>query len=142
MDTIKLLAAVYLLIAGMSYCINLAFRILQSPNSMNHLEQLRHQYLKLTNCVLPELAQNRSFPVQHNHCFQRIILDNLFGCCWYEALSVQQKPAYKQLTEAQLEQAIALAKAIIAQPDVYLHQLNQNSLSWRKKLRKGVDRSG
>jgi hypothetical protein len=101
---------------------------------MNHLEQLRHQYLELTNCVLPKLAQTRSFPVQYNHCFQRIILDNLFGCCWYNALSTQQKPAYKQLTEAQLEQAISLANNIIAQPDAYLYQLNQNSLDWRKKL--------
>lgn len=101
---------------------------------MERLTQLRHQYLELTNQVLPKLALSRDFPVRHNHCFQRIILDNLFGCCWYEVLERQQAPAYKQLTEKQLEQAIVLANQIIAQPDSYLQQLNQNSLSWREKL--------
>jgi hypothetical protein len=101
--------------------------------NMERLNQLRSQYLELTNRLLPRLATSRNFPVQHNHCFQRIILDNLFQCCWYEALKRGQEPAYKQLTEEQLERAIALADAIITQPDSYLHQLNQNSLHWRGK---------
>ncbi len=101
---------------------------------MDRLTQLRHQYLELTNQALPKLALSRNFPIRYNHCFQRIILDNLFGCCWYKVLERQQEPAYKQLTEEQLEQAIVLANQIIAQPDPYLQQLNQNSLSWRGKL--------
>lgn len=101
---------------------------------MERLTQLRSQYLELTNHVLPQLAVSRNFPVRYNHCFQRIILDNLFGCCWYKVLERKQEPAYKQLTEEQLEQAIALANSIIAQPDSYLQQLNQNSLNWRGKL--------
>jgi len=100
---------------------------------MNRLTQLRNQYLELTNHVLPNLATTRNFPVRYNHCFQRIILDNLFDCCWYDVLKRTRVPAYKQLTEAQLEQAIALANAIITQPDSYLHQLDQNSLTWRNK---------
>jgi hypothetical protein len=55
------------------------------------------------------------------------------GRCWYEFLDRRQEPAYKQLTESQLEEAIAIANTIIDQPDIYLHQLNQNSLSWRGK---------
>jgi hypothetical protein len=85
----------------------------------------------LTNFVLPQLAQQRQFPVKLNHCFQRIILDNLFGCCWYEVLD-RSKVAYRQLSQTQLEQAIAIAEAIIAQPDAYLQQLNRNSLNWRQ----------
>ncbi len=100
---------------------------------MDQLTQLRSQYLELTNHVLPNLSATRKFPVRYNHCFQRIILDNLFGCCWYEVLNQQGEPAYKQLTEAQLEQAIAFANSIVNQPDSYLHQLNQNSLTWRGK---------
>lgn len=100
---------------------------------MDRLNQLRHSYLALTNQVLPHQAQQRRFPVQYNHCFQRIVLDNLFGCCWYEALNRENGPAYKQLTEAQLEQAIALAEAMINQPDEYTHHLNHNSLHWRQK---------
>lgn len=99
---------------------------------MNRLHQLREEYLELTNHVLPTLATSRQFPVRYNHCFQRIILDNLFGCCWYEILERNRKPAYQQLTEAQLEDAIALANRIMAQPDAYLHQLNRNSLNWRR----------
>lgn len=98
---------------------------------MDRLNQLRKQYLELTNHVLPHLAQTRQFPVRYNHCFQRIILDNLFGCCWYDVLERKREAAYKQLTEEQLERAIALANAIITQPDSYLYQLNQNSLKWR-----------
>lgn len=100
---------------------------------MNRLTQLRNQYLELTNQVLPQLATSRDFPVQVNHCFQRIILDNLFDRCWYEVLERKREPAYKQLTESQLEQAIAIVDRIITEPDSYLHQLNQNSLNWRGK---------
>ncbi|WP_416668569.1 hypothetical protein [Egbenema bharatensis] len=103
---------------------------------MIRLTQLRNQYLELTNQVLPNLATDRNFPVRQNHCFQRIILDNLFDRCWYEVLERQREPAYKQLTEEQLEQAIALATAIMEQPDSYVQQLNQNSLNWRRKREK------
>lgn len=92
--------------------------------NMDRLTHLRSQYLELTNHVLPELAISRNFSVRYNHCFQRIILDNLFNCCWYEILKRKQESAYKQLTEDQLEQAIAIANRIIAQPDLYLQQLN------------------
>lgn len=100
---------------------------------MDRLTQLRNQYLELTNQVLPKLAKSRSFPVRYNHCFQRIILDNLFNRCWYDVLERKREPAYQQLTEEQLEEAIALANRIIVEPDSYLQQLNQNSLAWRGK---------
>ncbi|MER3432148.1 MAG: hypothetical protein C4288_01635 [Leptolyngbya sp. ERB_1_1] len=100
---------------------------------MDRLTQLRNQYLELTNQVLPSLATSRNFPIRDNHCFQRIILDNIFSCCWYEVLERKRVPAYRQLTEAQLETAIALANRIIAEPDSYGQQLNQNSLNWRGK---------
>ncbi|AFY59112.1 hypothetical protein Riv7116_6796 [Rivularia sp. PCC 7116] len=100
------------------------------------LEKLRQEYLQLTNEVLPNLAKQRQFPVRFNHCFQRIILDNLFGCCWYDVLDKRQGAAYQQLNKAQLEKAISLAKAIISQSDEYIRQLNTNSLCWRGKLKK------
>jgi len=101
---------------------------------MNRLTQLQNRYLELTNKVLPQIAKERQFPVKFNHCFGRIILDNLFGCCWYEVLERKQAAAYKQLTEEQLSRAIALAEAMIAQPNEYIAQLNHNSLRWRGKL--------
>ena len=98
------------------------------------LEQLRAKYLKLINQDLPALAKKRDFPVRFNHCFARIILDNLFERCWYEALDRKRGAAYKQLSETELEKAVAIAESIIDNPDSYVRQLNQNSLRWRNKL--------
>lgn len=98
----------------------------------NVLDQLRQEYRWLTSVVLPQLATQRQFPVSEDHCFQRIILDNLFGCCWYDALE-SQGLAYRQLSETQLRAAIALAHSIVRLPDEYLHQLNRSSLDWRAK---------
>ena len=97
----------------------------------NVLDQLRQEYTWLTSIVLPQLATQRDFPVSQDHCFQRIILDNLFGCCWYDAIDRSQGAAYRQLSEAQLKEAIALAHSIVQLPDEYLHKLNQSSLIWR-----------
>lgn len=100
-----------------------------------NVEQLRSRYLRLVNEELPTQAQTRQFPVRFNHCFARIILDNLFGCCWYKKLDRASGAAYKQLSVNQLQQAIALAEAIISRPDTYIQHLNQNSLRWRGKLK-------
>ena len=100
-----------------------------------NIEQLRAKYLRLVNKELPAEAKQRSSPVRVNHCFARIILDNLFNCCWYEKLDRQKDAAYKQLNSEQLHQAIDLAEAIINRPDTYIQQLNQNSLRWRGKLK-------
>ena len=99
-----------------------------------NIEQLRTKYLNLVNKELPSLASQRQFPVRFNHCFARIILDNLFGCCWYEAIDRKRGAAYKQLSTEQLKQAIEIAEATIDNPDSYIQQLNQNSLRWRNKI--------
>ena len=101
---------------------------------MINIEQLRTRYLELVNRKLPNLAKQRQFPVRFNHCFARIILDNLFGCCWYEAINRNKGAAYKQLSVEQLQKAIEIAEAIINNPDSYIQELNQNSLRWRNKV--------
>ena len=98
------------------------------------VEALRSQYSELIDRKLPQEAKKRDFPVRFNHCFARIILDNLFQCCWYEAIDRKKGAAYKQLSEDKLEKAIALAEEIINRPDAYIRELNQNSLRWRGKL--------
>ena len=94
---------------------------------------LRDKYTDLINRQLPALAKQTPMPVQFNHCFARIVLDNLFEDCWYHHLSRKQ-PAYKQLDETQLMKAIAIAQSILDHPECAT-QLNRNSLSWRGKLR-------
>ncbi len=94
---------------------------------------LRNEYSNLINQQLPELAKQTPMPVRFNHCFARIVLDNLFEDCWYNHLSRKQ-PAYKQLGEAQMRKAIAIAQSIVNHPE-RIEQLNQNSLRWRGKFR-------
>lgn len=103
-------------------------------NESTNIEELRQRYLELINQELPGLAKQRQFPVRFNHCFARIILDNLFARCWYEILDRKKGAAYKQLSCPQLQQAIAIAEAIIERPDSYIKDLNQNSLRWRNKI--------
>ncbi len=95
------------------------------------VEALREQYWQLINHQLPEKAKQVSMPVRFNHCFARIVLDNLFEGCWYDHLS-RKLPAYKQLDERQLVRAIAIANKMLHHPKT-VSQLNRNSLQWRGK---------
>ena len=77
---------------------------------------LKDKYTHLINHQLPALARQAPMPVRFNHCFARIVLDNLFEDCWYNHLSRKQ-PAYKQLNETQLIEAIAIAQSILNHPE-------------------------
>jgi sirohydrochlorin ferrochelatase len=87
------------------------------------------QYLHLTRNILPQLAQQPSnkWPVQEDHCFQRIILDNICNGVWYASI---KQPAYLHMTDAQAEHAMQLCWDICAEK-VNLTELNQRSLVWR-----------
>ncbi len=89
------------------------------------------EYLRLTREEMPRLARGGrpDWPVQEDHCFQRIVLDHLCSGVWYDHLA---KPAYKNMTQDQLQQAIGLCRRIISD-DVDLKRLNQQSLMWRGK---------
>lgn len=92
---------------------------------------LTEQYLDLVNRQLPEAARNGGYPVRFNHCFARIILDNLCGCEWYQVID---KPAYKNMTDPQLEAAIALGNTFLADPKACT-AANQKSLQYRNKFK-------
>ena len=100
------------------------------------LADLVAEYLTLTQDTMPLLAiqkQNtrgvKPWPVKHDHCFQRIVLDNICGDAW---CSVIKTPAYKHLNTEQATAAVALCHQIINE-DVALSMLNTRSLNWRKK---------
>lgn len=93
-------------------------------------DQLEAEWLHLTRETLPALASARDWPVSADHCFQRILLDNALGRCWYEA--VQRRPAYRHIDGDALTRAVALAKAVVA-GEADLHALNARSLVWRGK---------
>lgn len=96
------------------------------------LLQLRQQYLALVNRQLPQRAKQGGMPVRFNHCFARIILDNLFQDCWYNHLS-RKMPAYKQLNGEQLKEAISIANRMLIDTESAI-ALNNNSLRWRGKM--------
>ena len=96
-------------------------------------EELVSYYIEMTKETMPQLANttNKNWPVRNDHCFQRIILDTLFGGIWYDHLP---RPAYKHLSHEQALQAVNLCNDIIA-GTVDLVALNRQSLLWRGKLR-------
>ncbi len=94
---------------------------------------MEKDYLKLTNEILPPIAVNQNWPVQENHCFQRIILDHLFQDCWYKHLDRKSTPAYRQLDNLQLGTALYLAYQMQYNDRHWLTWLNQCSLDFRKK---------
>lgn len=96
----------------------------------------REQYLDLVNNRLPVAARKGGYPVRFNHCFVRIILDSICGCEWFRVI---EKPAYKHMTNAQLEQAITLGKKFLADPKA-CSAANQASLQFRGKLRSIADK--
>ena len=97
------------------------------------MQELQQQYIYLTNQVMPDVARQQHWPVHHNHCFQRIILDTLFQDCWYHHLDrTSRTPAYRRLTRDQLTQALAIAQRMISSLDE-VEQLNRQSLQYRGK---------
>lgn len=114
------------------------------PNSFNHqaiqqqldLPETPHtanvaHYLYLTKDVMPILAKTTKlhWPVSNDHCFQRIVLDNICGEIWYKKI---KRPAYQHLSEMQAILAVKLCEQII-DGQVDLNMLNQQSLIWRSK---------
>jgi hypothetical protein len=97
-----------------------------------HRGALEAHWLSLIRVVLPSLSGPRGWPVRHDHCFARIILDQVCGGCWYD--HIPSRPAYKHLSDAQLHAAVALAEAIVA-GTADLAVMNRASLQWRAARR-------
>lgn len=71
----------------------------------------------------------KKWPVQHDHCFQRIVLDNICEGARYQFIKA---PAYQHLNATQAKAAVSLCWRII-NGQVDLTQLNEYSLKWRQK---------
>jgi hypothetical protein len=91
------------------------------------------RYLELTRELLPARAADQRWVLRLDHCFMRVVLDHVFGGCWYDHLDRKAGPAYRQLTDAQLAAAVALAERIAAEGEPLLRRLNAQSLAWRGK---------
>ena len=89
---------------------------------------LIERYKKLLNEVLPS---SFTYPVRHNHCFNRIVLDWLFDDVWYNHLD-RSKTAISQLNNIQLQKTIDRMEQWLQQPEVLLED-NAKSLAYRNK---------
>lgn len=103
------------------------------------MEDLRGRWTHLYKDYLPSLAKaqdpsQKHWPVQLDHCFARIILDNAIGVGkpWNEVL---KQPATRNMDKNQLERVIHLAEQIAA-GEADLNILNERSLQVRGKKRK------
>lgn len=98
--------------------------------SAEHKKNLK-QFLHYANNVLPSIAaaKKKAWPISHDHCFMRVILDNVCGCAWYDVIP---SPAYQNLSEEYAIAAAQLAERIACE-SVSLHTLNERSKQWRKK---------
>jgi hypothetical protein len=105
----------------------------EDPKLGKHRYVLQDQYLELTRVTLPSVARANGWSVTEDHCFMRIVLDQLFDDCWYRHLD-KRLVAYKQLSDDQLAVAIDLANSILDQGEVLLEIWNRQSLAWRGKL--------
>ena len=94
-------------------------------------EALEQRWLTLTRETMPALAAERGWPVHNDHCFQRFLLDNAVGACWYDV--IRRRPAYRHADEAVLIRAVEVGDAVIAGL-ADLAALNRQSLAWRGKL--------
>lgn len=89
-------------------------------------------YRHLTCTIMPQMARttHKDWPVRHDHCFQRIVLDTICGGVWYDHIA---RPAIRHLTLAQASKAADLCEDIIA-GKADLAALNRQSLRYRGKL--------
>lgn len=92
---------------------------------------LRGHWRELVEKRLPEAAaRHPRWPVRHDHCFARILLDNACGGPWRERVAA---PAWAHMPPADLAAAVALGEAVLAD-GADLAMLNRRSLVWRGKL--------
>lgn len=94
---------------------------------------LQQEFLHQVNVVLPELSRSTGeYPVVFSHCWSRILYDNLYHTCWYNKIDSTKGPAYKQLTEKELETLLVWCHEITKSPRL-AKLMNLNSLRWRSE---------
>jgi O-6-methylguanine DNA methyltransferase len=110
------------------------------PPKDDNIETLRARWKHLYAAHLPALALARDpaqphWPVHLDHCFARIILDNVIGIDkpWNQVI---KSPAVRTMTAEQLGCALELGEKV-AGGEVDLVELNELSLGLRGKKGKG-----
>lgn len=87
------------------------------------------RWLELTRTILPGMARAHRWPIQLDHCFMRVCLDQAMQGQWDRTVG---RPAVRRMALADLQRAIAVAESIVADPAL-LPALNAESLAWRRR---------
>lgn len=100
------------------------------PQNAEEDADIRNRWRRLVDRELPDAArQSKDWPVIHNHCFARILLDNACTVPWRTAI---QPPAWRNTPLPVLQSAIDLGEEIITgEADIWA--LNNRSLIMRSK---------
>lgn len=112
---------------------------------MSSTAELQERWNHLYKTQLPAMAKARDpaqkkWPVNLDHCFARIVLDNTVGKDrpWNQVI---QSPAYKNMSDEQLQSAIDLAEEL-ASGKADLQELDQRSLKLRGKIKNMKRKAG
>ena len=97
------------------------------------------RYRALVRHELPGAARAGGWVLREDHCFGRVLLDDAVGACWYDVLD-RRRTAFRQLDDAQLAGAVALAERLLTEGDPLLRELDARSLAWRGKPQKPARR--
>ena len=89
----------------------------------------RKRWSRLVGQDLPAAAEQHAWPIRHDHCFARILLDNAIGRPWKEVI---RPPAWRNTPIRDLEKAIELGLAVL-DGSASIEELNANSLRMRGK---------
>lgn len=83
---------------------------------------------KLVDIHLPKAATQHKWPIRFNHCFRRVIYDNVLQGKWDTIIST---PGKDHLSDQQLSHAIQLGLSYLKDSDKLIED-NKKSLSYRK----------
>ena len=96
--------------------------------------ELLAEYRRLVRVELPAAARVDAWELRLDHCFARVILDTVFGGCWYARLSRGKgRSAEGQLSAAQLTEALRIGHGMLTGGAAEVARLNAKSLRWRGK---------
>ena len=90
------------------------------------------EYRRLVRVELPRAAEAGGWSLRLDHCFARVILDALFGGCWYEHLARGRgRSAESRLDARQLARAVRIGRRMLTAGDAEVRRLDAQSLAWR-----------
>lgn len=98
-----------------------------------NITELRERYRTLVSERLPMAAQQAgTWPISHDHCFARVVLDNVFEDRWDNHLN--GRPADEHLSTDELKAAIDIAEQLCERGGPLVETLHERSLRWRDTL--------